>query len=74
MCVVARLGGSSRRWDSVEGSTSCHLAVGSTYSRRSTQSCQRSEQGVKQFQERRQPHIGVMKQEKDGVTQHLEAL
>ncbi|KRZ48655.1 hypothetical protein T02_13433 [Trichinella nativa] len=33
-------------------------SVGSTYSRRSTQSCQRSEQGVKQFQERRQPHIG----------------
>ncbi|KRZ96658.1 hypothetical protein T08_14019 [Trichinella sp. T8] len=74
MCVGARLGGASRRWGSVEGSTSCNSAAGSTYSRRSTQSCQRSEQGVKHFQERRQPHTGVMKQEKDDVTQHLEAL
>ncbi|KRY08489.1 hypothetical protein T12_1115 [Trichinella patagoniensis] len=74
MCVRARLGGFSRQWGSVEGSTSCHSAAGSTYCRRSTQSCQRSEQGVKHFQERRQPHIGVMKQEQDRVTQHFEAL
>ncbi|KRY41560.1 hypothetical protein T01_5264, partial [Trichinella spiralis] len=29
---------------------------------------------VKHFQERQQPYTGVMKQEKDDVTQHLEAL
>ncbi|KRX33902.1 hypothetical protein T05_14157 [Trichinella murrelli] len=73
MCVGSRLGGASRRWGSVEGSTSCHSVAGSTYFPRSTQRCRRSEQGVKHFQERRQPHTCVMKQEKDDVTQHLEA-
>ncbi|KRX12518.1 hypothetical protein T07_2398 [Trichinella nelsoni] len=34
----------------------------------------RREQGVKHFQERRQLHTGLMKQEKVDVMQHLEAL
>ncbi|XP_003366959.1 conserved hypothetical protein [Trichinella spiralis] len=56
------------------GSTSCHSAAGTTYPRRSHKLAKKVSKAEKHFQERQQPHNGAMKQEKDDVTQHLEAL